>query len=123
MKILSLLLASCLLASAALAQELSWQELASRPEIWPAQCTLKRTMKFRSGASAPAGQSMDVVEIQPNRIALASPDGRLSFAAKPEDTDALAVARETWGKLTPAQRTLTYSALLSRTDLWPYRVA
>ena len=104
-------------------QELTWQELVRRPELWPTQCTINRSMKFQSGASVSAGQKLDVIEIQPNQIGLGTPDGHLSFAAKPEDTDALALARSVWAKLTPAQRDLTYATLLRRTDLWPYRVA
>ncbi|MEI9863874.1 MAG: hypothetical protein WDN00_04850 [Limisphaerales bacterium] len=46
----------------------------------------------------------------------------LGFDVKPDDTDALAVARDAWNKLTPAQRELTYASVLQRKDLWPYRV-
>jgi len=107
----------------AFGQELSWQELVRRPEMWPTQCTINRSIKFQSGASVSAGQKLDVLEIQPNQIGLGTTDGHLSFAAKPDDTDALALARAVWAKLTPAQRDLTYATLLHRTDLWPYRVA
>jgi thiol-disulfide isomerase/thioredoxin len=41
---------------------------------------------------------------------------------KPEETDILAVASAAWSQLTPAQRDLTYPALLQRLELWPYRV-
>jgi thiol-disulfide isomerase/thioredoxin len=122
MKTVMLFLAVGLLARAAVAQELSWSELARRSEHWPAQCTIKKAMKFRSGESVAAGQKLDVLEIRTDQIALGTTDGKTSFTTKPEDTDALAVAREAWNKLTPAQRELTYAALLRRPDLWPYRV-
>ena len=35
-----------LLTTVVFAQELSWSELARRPELWPAQCTAKEKMTF-----------------------------------------------------------------------------
>lgn len=123
MRILSFLMMVALMVGAAGAQDLTWAELVRRPEHWPAQCAIKRAMRFQSGASVAAGQKLDVVEVQVGEIALRTTDGKTTFAAKPEDTDALVVAREAWSKLTPAQRELTYATLLRRPDLWPYRVA
>lgn len=123
MRILKSILLVGLLAGSAVAQDLTWAELVRRPEHWPAQCTINRAVTFQSGASVTAGQKLDVLELQAGEIALSTADGRTTFTAKPEDTDALAGAREAWNKLTPAQRELTYAALLRRTDLWPYRVA
>jgi hypothetical protein len=45
MKMLNpLLLVILLIPLIAAAQELTWAELASRPELWPAQCTVKTTI-------------------------------------------------------------------------------
>lgn len=120
MKLTSLLAAACLITSAAFAQDLTWADLARRPEIWPAQCTVKRAMKFQQD-SISVGQKVDVLAVRANQIELATSKG-LTFAAKPEDTDALALAASTWKKLTPKQRELTFATILQRKDLWPYRV-
>ena len=120
MKLTSLLAVACVVTSTAVAQELTWPDLARRPEIWPAQCTVKRPMKFAQ-ESVSAGQKFDVLAVRHNQIELATAKG-LAFAAKPEDTDALALASATWKKLTPKQRELTFATLLQRKDLWPYRV-
>ena len=54
MKLTSLLAVACVVTSTAFAQELTWPDLARRPEIWPAQCTVKRAMKFaQESVSAP----------------------------------------------------------------------
>lgn len=114
--------AICLLAAAAAAQELNWTELASRPELWPAQCTVKVAMKFEGGANVQAGQKVDVVDFKGNEVNLRTTDGRTYFAAEPDETDVLDVAREAYMKLTPKQRALTYPMIVQRKELWPYRV-
>jgi hypothetical protein len=122
MRILNPLLAICWMAGTAAAQELSWTELANRPELWPAQCIVKDTIKFEGGVSVPAGATVDVVDFKGNEADLKTTDGRTYFAAEPDDTDVLDVARATYAKLTPKQRKLTYPLLVQRKDLWPYRV-
>ncbi len=122
MKTMKLFLMIGLLATTVHAQELTWPDLARRPEHWPTDCTIKKAVKFQGGGSVAAGQKLDVIELLGSEIALSTADGKTTFTAKPEDTDALAVAREGWNKLTPAQRDLSYPALLRRMDLWPYRV-
>ena len=122
MKMLNLLLATCLTATVAAAQELSWTDLARRPELWPAQCTVKVAMKFEGGANVQAGQKVDVLEFKGNEVDLKTTDGKLNFAAEPDETDVLTVARAAYAKLTPKQRDLTYPSLVQRKELWPYRV-
>jgi len=57
MKILDpLLLVVLLIPGVAAAQELTWAELASRPELWPAQCTVKASIQFQGGVSIPLGR-------------------------------------------------------------------
>lgn len=123
MKIPTLFLAICLAASLAAADELTWPQVVQKPELWPAQCTINRAIKFQSGEGVQAGQKVDVLELQPERIVAGSTDGRLRFTVKPEDTDLVALANAAWSKLTPQQRALTYASVLQRQDLWPYRVA
>jgi thiol-disulfide isomerase/thioredoxin len=122
MKTPTLFLAACLMASVAVAEDLTWPQLVQKPEVWPAQCTLNRTIKFQSGTSAQSGQKVDVLELQPQRIVVGTTDGQTRFSVKPEDTDFMALANAAWSKLTPQQRGLTYASLLRRQDLWPYRV-
>ena len=55
------------MAATAAAQNLSWTELANRPELWPTQCTVKETIKFEHGVSVPAGATVDVVDFKGNR--------------------------------------------------------
>ena len=124
MKILQpLLLTICLLTDAASAEELTWAELANRPELWPMQCTVKDKIKFEGGVSVPAGATVDVVDFKGKEADLKTSDGRTYFAAEPDDTDVLDVARAAYAKLTPKQRALTYPLIAQQKDLWPYRVA
>ena len=109
------------LGSVSLAQELSWQEVVKRKEFWPSQCTLKKGLQFQSGKSVKAGQKFEVLDIQAAQVDAGALG--MGFAVSPEDTDCLAVARAAWSALTPAQRELTYASILTRKDLWPYKVA
>ena len=122
MKMLNSLLAICLMAGSAVAQELSWTELASRPELWPTQCTVKDTIKFEGGVSIPAGATVDVLDFKGNEADMKTTDNKTYFAAEPEDTDVLDMARAAYAKLTPKQRALTYPLIVQQKDLWPYRV-
>lgn len=123
MKHLILLLAALLLADAALAQDLTWQQLVQHPELWPTQCTLKRGFNFQSGASVKAGQTVNVLEIHANQIVVGTITGKaISFDVKPTDTDVLEAANAANAKLTPKQRALTYAAIFKNKDLWPYRL-
>lgn len=104
------------------AQGPDWAELARRPELWPAQCTLNRTIKFKQGGGVDAGQTLKVLRLESDRAMVASADGRYRFAVKPEDTDILQLAGGAAANLSPSQRGLTYAAVLRRPDLWPYHV-
>jgi nucleoredoxin len=119
MKTLNTLLLACVLVASATAQDLTWAEFARRPEVWPAQCTVKRAMKFQ-GQVVAAEQKVDVLAVRGNQIELATASG-LTFAAKPEDTDAFVLGSEIWKRLSPPERALTYATLLQRKELWPYR--
>ncbi len=110
------------MAAALSAAELTWSALASRRDLWPAECTLNHAIKFRQGGGLEAGQKLKVLEVQPTRLIVSTPDDRHHFAVKPEDTDVLERAGGAAGRLSPAQNGLTYAAILRRPDLWPYRV-
>ncbi len=122
MRMANVVLAAALVASVATAGELSWPDLVRRSELWPAQCTLKTSLRLQGGEGARAGDLVDVLELRANEIVVGTSDRRLRFAVKPHDTDALARAEQIWASLTPAQRELTYASLLQREELWPYRV-
>ena len=122
MRTLILLLAICLMAGTVIAQELSWTELSQRPELWPAQCTVKATINFEGGVSVPAGATVDVLDFKGNATDMKTTDGKTYFAAEPDDTDVLDVARAAYAKLTPKQRALTYPLIVQQKDLWPYRM-
>ncbi|HUJ42387.1 MAG TPA: thioredoxin-like domain-containing protein [Opitutaceae bacterium] len=122
MKTLIVSLAACLIAAVGSAADLSWSTLVNRRELWPAQCTLNRTIKFKQGGSVEAGQTLKVLELQPTQLVVSTPDGRYRFAVKPEDTDILHLANGAAASLSPAQRGLTYATLLRRQELWPYHV-
>ena len=122
MKTYNVLLAVFCIATTARAEDLSWADLARRPELWPAQCTVKVPMQFQGGMSVRAGQMANVVEVKATEVDLQSTDGRLNFAADPDESDVLDVARAGYAKLTPKQRALTYPAIVQQKDLWPYRV-
>lgn len=122
MRMLRSLFAICLMAGAAEAQELTWAVLASRPELWPAQCTVKVEMDFQGGVSVLPGQKADVVDFKGDQVDLRTTDGRTYFSAAPEESDALDVAQAAYAKLTPKQQQLTYPSIVQQKDLWPYRV-
>ena len=110
-----------LAAAGASAQELSWPELVRSKEFWPAECILKKALQFQSGKGVRAGQKINVLDLQATQVEAAALG--MGFAVRPEDTDCLAVARAVHAALTPAQRQLSYTSILARKDLWPYRVA
>jgi hypothetical protein len=122
MKTLLCLATLSLTTVASLADDLTWADLARRPELWPSQCTVKEAIKFQNGLSVQPGQKVDIVEFKPNEVELKTTDGKLNFAADPDETDALSVAREAYLKLTPKQRALTYASLVQKRELWPERV-
>jgi hypothetical protein len=117
-----LLLVIFLVACAATAQELTWTQLAARPELWPAQCTVKAAINFEGGVTIPAGATVDVVDFKGNTADMKTTDNKTYFAAEPDDTDVLEVARAAFAKLTPKQRALTYPSIAQQKDLWPYKV-
>ena len=123
MSLKNLLVVSTVVLTASLcaAQELSWQELVQRKEFWPAECTLKKPLQFQSGKGVRAGQKLSVQAIQAGELEVTALG--MGFGVRPEDTDCLAVARTAWVALTPEQRALTYRSILTRQDLWPYKVA
>lgn len=83
---------------------------------------MKKAFEFQSGKSLKVGQKVTVLEMNANEIVIGSLDGKISFATKPTDTDALAVANAAYARLTPKQRELTYAAILKRPELWPWSV-
>ncbi|MBL9188967.1 MAG: hypothetical protein JNK23_15900 [Opitutaceae bacterium] len=120
----TLLLAAlaCAVAPAVLAQDLTLADLARRPELVPAQVSLKQPLKLQGRPAINAGQKLTVVSVRGTSVELETPDGRSTFTTKADDTDVLAVAQQTWQGLNPEQRALTYATLLQRKELWPYRV-
>ncbi len=121
---LPLLLAAtaALAAPAAFAQDLTLAELSRRPEFLPAQVTLKQPVKLQGRPQLNAGQKLTLVAVRGASVEVETPDGRSVFNVKADDTDVLAAAQAIHGKLTPAQRALTYQAVLQKKELWPYRV-
>ncbi len=109
-------------APAANAPALTWNDLVRRPEARPTSCTINRDYKFQGGNVVRAGTRVNALEFKPASIVVGTLDGRTNFEAKPDETDALAVAQAAWASLTPPQRNLSFPALLRRTDLWPYHV-
>ncbi len=112
-----------LLAAAVAGQELGWNDLVARPELRPGTATMLAALAFQSGARVEAGDTVNVLELNPGEVVVQTLDGALVFGASPTDTDVLDVARRAWALLSPEQRALTQSALRGRPDLWPYRVA
>ena len=117
-----LLLSLGLFAAASYAQELTLAELARRPELQPAQVTLTAPVKLQNRPAMNPGQKLTLVGIRNQDVEVETPDGRSTFRTKAADTDVLTAAQDTWKKLNPEQRALTYAALLQRQDLWTYRV-
>jgi thiol-disulfide isomerase/thioredoxin len=108
--------------ASAFAQELTLSELARRPELLPAQVTIKQAVRIQGRPPLPAGQKLTAVSMDGNNIKLESPDGRARFPTRVDNTDVLAVAQETWATLSPEQRALPLAAMLQRKELWTYRV-
>jgi len=109
-------------APAAPVVPLTWAALLRRPELWPAQCTMKEAMQFQGGATIKAGQKVKVDGLTAQEVELSTLDNTIQFAAAPDETDVLAVANTEYAALTPAQRELTYATIERRKELWPYRL-
>jgi hypothetical protein len=123
MKTFVLILTAGLLVVTASAQELSWSQLLQHPELWPAQCHLKKAFDFQSGASVEAGAIVDVLEIHAKQVEVGTTTGKgFAFDVNPEDTDVLEMTRAVYAKLTPKQRALTYAKIFQDRNLWPYRL-
>ncbi len=122
MKTMLSLLALLPVGGALFAQDLNWAELAGRPELWPAQCTVNHPIQFEGGVSVAAGQKVNVRDFKGNQVDLATTDDKTYFAADPDETDVLELARAAYAQLTPKQRALTYPAIARQQDLWPYQV-
>jgi hypothetical protein len=60
MKILPILFVTCQLPAIASGEELTWSILVGRRDLWPAQCTLIRPIRFRQGGIVEADQRLDV---------------------------------------------------------------
>jgi hypothetical protein len=119
---LKLFIASWGLTAFLPAAELSWADLVSRPDLWPAQCSVTQAMKLQGDHNLEAGQKLTVLELREKVVEVSLTDGKTAFSAAPEATDVLTVARATYDALTPQQRELTYGAVIQRKELWPYRV-
>ena len=111
-----------LIATASFGQELSWLELARRPELWPADCVAKAEMKFDGGVTIRPGQKLTVLKVEAAEVQVRSTDGRTTFTAEPDETDVLAVAQAAYARLTPKQRALTYEVLARQKEIWPQHV-
>ncbi len=109
-------------ASATAGAALTWNDLVRRPETRPGSCTVKRDYKFQGGVVVGNGTKVNTLGFKPAGMTVGTADGRTNFDVKPEETDVVAAANAAWAQLTPAQRELTYPALLQRQELWPYRV-
>src|SRR5260221_14769570 len=103
MKLLKFFLLACLPVAIASAAELSWDELVSQKQLWPARCTVNRAIKFKQGGSVEAGQQLKVVALEPTRVLATTLDGRLRVAVKPEETDILQLANGGTAKVAPPQ--------------------
>ncbi len=122
MRILFCLLATGLVAGGARAQELSWPVLAGRPELWPSACAVTTAIKFEQGPAIAAGTKVEVVDFKGNEVDLRTTDGKTYFAAEPDETDVLDVARAQYAQLSPKQKELTYPSIVRQKELWPYKV-
>ena len=118
--VLGILAIAVAVAASGAAQGLNWAELTGRPDLWPAHCTLNRTIKFRQGGGVDAGQTLKVLRLESDRAIVATADGRFRFAVKPEDTDILQLVGGSAANPTPQQPGLTSAEILRRPDLWPY---
>jgi hypothetical protein len=116
------LTAVCVGAVAGFSQELNWTDLAGRPELWPAQCTLQHAAQFEGGVSVHAGQKLNVFQVKPNEAEVGTLDGRTNFTVEPDETDLLPLARAAYTKLTPKQRSLTYAAIAQQKEVWPAQI-
>ena len=45
---------------AASADQLNWNTLAARADLWPGQCTMKATIPFQGGVTVATGQTVIV---------------------------------------------------------------
>jgi len=122
MKILIFIVAFCLTSIIASAEDLTWNTLADRADLWPGQCTMKATIPFQGGVTVTTGQMVNVDKFSAQDVQVTTLDGQTSFTAEPTEVDCLDVAQKAYNALTPKQQALSYTILIGRKDLWPANI-
>jgi len=122
--LVGLLWGACALADAPAAppETLTLQDLANRPDRWPATVTLPRDFRFSNGAVLHQGDKAHVASFDGSQVFLVA-SGNIRFKITPQDCALLDAANQAWAALTPAQRAIDPDSLAADLSLWPVRVA
>jgi hypothetical protein len=96
------------------------EELAARPELWPAEVTVKRDAELHNGASVQAGQLVRVQEVRTTDVIL--DNGSNYFPLLADETDLMERLAAMMESMTPEQIELTPAAVQEQTGLWPLDV-
>ena len=99
---------------------LTLQDLANRPDRWPASVTVPRDFIFNNGAAVHKGDKATVVQFDGTKVLLIGA-GNIRFTATAADSGILEAANEAWAALTPAQRAIDPTSLAADASLWPLR--
>ena len=95
MKKLIFLSTFCLMTSIVSADQLSWNTLAARADLWLAgQCTMKVAISFQGGVAVNVGQMVNVDKFSAQDVQVTTLDGQTSFTAEPTEVDCLDVAQK-----------------------------
>jgi len=99
---------------------MTWTDLVARPELWPRSCKVFVAYTYPEDAIS-LDETYTVVAIDAQNVEVVLPSG--STGTVPfGDTDALAVANNSFLQMSPAQRALDLKTLVERADLWPTKV-
>jgi len=102
-------------------QTLQLNDLAARPDRWPAEVTIKHEMNF-GGAKLSAGQKVTILEYNGGSDLGVDAGNNQLFGISIDDCDLLEAANSVWTKLTPEQRALEPKTVIEDASLWPAKV-
>ncbi len=99
----------------------AWTDLVNRPDRWPPQVTLQRTVAFQDGTRFEQGAILRVTKVTARNVEVILPDG-ITTDLGVADTDLLAAANRYWSNLNADQRAVDFNAIARDPSLHPAMV-
>lgn len=101
--------------------KLTLADLASRPELRPSVCRLKKTLSW-SKATVTPDQDTPIIRITETSLSILLPNGSTGSCSA-ELTDVVERANAVYAKWSPEQRAVDQVLIERRLDLWPATVS